>query len=71
MDDDWLSTEDAAREIGCVSARWVRRQVELGRLRARVLLSGRPTYRIRRSDLDAFLAEFVIEDSRDRDAADD
>ena len=62
--DDWLTTETAAAEIGGVTPRWVRLQIECGRLRARVLLTGnRPTYRIRRSDLDAFLDRFVVDDA--------
>ncbi len=66
--DEWLSTEDAAREIGGVSARWVRAQIEAGRLRARVLLTGgRPTYRIRCDDLAAFLRVYVVDDARNRE----
>jgi len=66
--DRWFSTEDAAREIGGVTPRWVRKQVEEGRLRARVLLTGqRPTYRIREADLRTFRARYVLEDARDRD----
>ncbi len=58
----WLSTEDAAREIGGVSARWVRSQIERRRLPARVLLTGgRPTYRIRGDDLELFLRRFTRE----------
>lgn len=63
-----LSTEDAAREIGGVGPRWVRKQIDAGRLRARVLLTGeRATYRIRRTDLAAFLARYVLDDARDRE----
>lgn len=66
--EDWLSTEDAAREIGGVSARWVRKQVETGRLRARVLLTGRrATFRIRRDDLDRFRSCYILEDARERE----
>lgn len=66
--DEWLGTEDAARAIGGVSSRWVRVQIEAGRLRARVLLTGgRPTYRIRRDDLEAFVRVYVIDDARERD----
>lgn len=62
--DRWLSSEDAAREIGGVTPRWIRRQIELERLRARVLLTGvRPTYRIRESDLQAFRDRWISEDS--------
>ena len=43
----WFSTEDAARAIGGVSTRWMRIQIEEGRLRTRVLLTGRrATYAI-------------------------
>lgn len=65
----WFSTEEAAQVIGGVNSRWVRKQIEDGRLRARVLLTGsRPTYRIREVDLARFRAAFIVEDSRDRDA---
>jgi hypothetical protein len=65
-DDRWLSTEVAAALIGGVTPRWVRLQIEAGRLRARVLLTGsRPTYRIRAGDLAAFLGTYVVEDARD------
>lgn len=58
MKDDWLSTEDVARELG-VTARWARRQIEARRLRARVFLTGqRRTYRIRRADLNDFLRRY-------------
>jgi hypothetical protein len=63
---DWLSTEVAAGLIGGVTPRWVRIQIEAGRLRARVLLTGsRHTYRIRGEDLDAFLEEYVVDDARE------
>jgi hypothetical protein len=63
---EWPSTEDVARVLGCVTSRSVRRQIELGRLRARVLLTGRrPTYRIRRDDLACFLEAFVIASATD------
>ena len=66
--DRWLSTEEVAREIGGVTPRWVRRQIEVGRLRARVLLTGeRATYRIRNTDLTEFRAQYVLEDARDRE----
>jgi excisionase family DNA binding protein len=58
MVDEWLSTEQIARELG-VTARWVRRQIEVQRLRARVFLTGgRHTYRIRRTHLDEFLRRY-------------
>jgi hypothetical protein len=66
--DIWYSTEDVARLIGGVSQRWVRIQVEQGRLRARVLLTGRrATYRIHSRDLAAFLATYVLDDARTRE----
>ena len=65
--DEWLSTEDVARSIGGVTPRWVRKQIECGRLRARVLLTGeRVTFRISCADLADFVSRFVIDDSRDR-----
>lgn len=64
----WLSTEDAAREIGGVSARWVRKQIEAGRLPARALLTGRrPTYRILERDLLVFRSRFIRDARRWRD----
>lgn len=64
---DWLSTEDVAREIGGVTPRWVRIQIDEGRLRARVLLTGkRATYRVHRPDLEAFRARWILDDARDR-----
>ncbi|HEY3334663.1 MAG TPA: hypothetical protein VGK16_05435 [Candidatus Limnocylindrales bacterium] len=66
--DEWVSTEEAAREIGGVTARWVRTQIEEGRLISRVLLTGaRPTYRIHRDDLAAFRRLYVLDDARERD----
>lgn len=62
----WVSTEVAAAAIGGVTPRWVRLQIEAGRLRARVLLTGRrPMYRIRSGDLAAFLALYVVDDARE------
>ncbi len=66
--DQWLSTEEVAREIGGVTPRWVRRQIEVGRLRARVLLTGeRATYRIGTADLAEFRSAYVLDDARDRE----
>jgi Helix-turn-helix domain len=68
---EWLSTEQAARELGLVSARWVRRQIDAGRLRARVLAtSEHVTYRIARSDLEAF-AKLYLRDTWDPDWRDE
>lgn len=56
----WLSTEDVARELGCVGPRWVRRQIEAGRLRATVLATGeRVTYRVARADLSTFRVQYL------------
>jgi Helix-turn-helix domain len=61
----WLSSEDAARFIGGVSSRWIRVQIDAGRLPARALMTGqRPTYRIRLADLQAFMRTY-IRDTRD------
>lgn len=66
--DHWLSTDDVARAIGGVSQRWVRKQIEGGRLRARVFLTGdRATYKIRATDLSVFLSAYVLDDARDRE----
>jgi len=60
--DQWIGTEEAAREIGGVTARWLRMQILNGNLPARTLLTGRRvTYRIRRSDLKVFMARFIRE----------
>jgi len=62
----WHSTESAAEVIGGVSPRWVRLQIERGRLRARILKTGRRrTYRIRQESLDVFREEYLAEDSRE------
>lgn len=56
--DDWLSTEDAARQVG-MTAEWVRKQIGAGRLVAYVWATGsRRTYRIRRADWSTFLAAY-------------
>lgn len=65
--DHWLSTDDVARAIGGVSQRWVRKQIEGGRLRARVFLTGdRATYKVTTVDLAAFMTTYVLDDARDR-----
>lgn len=52
---EWLSTEDAARELG-MTADWIRDQIGAGRLKARTWLTGRrSTIRIRRVDLEQFI----------------
>ena len=51
----WFSTSDAAEYLGGYTDRFVRRQIELGRLRSRVFdAGGRATHRIHRDDLDEF-----------------
>lgn len=57
----WLSTEDAARDLGMVSARWVRKQIELGNLPAVAMVGERRIiYRIRARDWRAFKASAVM-----------
>ena len=47
-------------DLRLVSPRWVRRQIEAGRLRATVLATGeRVTYRVARADLDTFRVEYL------------
>lgn len=54
----WLSTEQAAAQIG-MTGEWVRRQIVAGRLRATVYRTGRRrTYRIRADHWSAFLARY-------------
>lgn len=66
--DQWLSTDDVARAIGDVSPRWVRKQIESGRLRARVFLTGdRVTYKVSTVDFAAFMSTYVLDDARDRE----
>lgn len=57
----YLGSDEVSQQIG-MSPEWVRRQVQAGRLRARVFTAGgRPTYRFTQSAVDAFLARFSIE----------
>lgn len=50
-----------------MGGRWVRRQIEAGRLRATVLTTGgRVTYRIARADLETFRRRY-LRDSWDPD----
>lgn len=54
--DEWLSTAEAATASG-YSAWWIRRLIASGELKAhRRAGGGKPHWRIRRSDLNAFLA---------------
>jgi excisionase family DNA binding protein len=65
----WLSTEEAAREVGMTSE-WVRKQIGAGRLVAYVWATGeRRTYRIRRADWSSFLTAYSgrADDPRLRD----
>jgi excisionase family DNA binding protein len=55
---EWLTTVEVAEMLG-FSDRWVRRQIELGRLPAHAFTGGsRRALRVRRSDLEAFRAGF-------------
>ena len=55
----WLSTSEVADEVGFTD-RWVRRQVELGRLKAYAFDAGsRRTLRIHRRDLDEFRRRYI------------
>ncbi len=63
-DKAWLSTSEVADEIG-FSDRWVRRQIEAGRLRAIAFDAGsRRTFRVHRRDLSAFRHAY-LRDARD------
>jgi len=57
----WLSPGEAAQVLGYgLSPRFVRRQIELGRLRAVAFdAGGRRTLRIDRADLEAFRIEYI------------
>ena len=60
---EWLTTVEVAQLLGFTD-RWVRRQIELGRLRGYAFDAGsRRALRIRRRDLEAFRSRFF------RDAA--
>lgn len=51
---EWYSTNQVAQTVG-MTAQWVRRQIDAGRLNARYFDgAGRRTYRIHRSDLREF-----------------
>jgi len=57
----YLGSEEVSRQLG-MSPEWVRRQVQAGRLRARVFtIGGRPTYRFTQPAVDEFLARFSVE----------
>ena len=56
---NWYTTSEVADLLG-FSDRWVRRQIELGRLRAAAFDAGsRRTLRIHRRDLDDFRARHI------------
>lgn len=64
---EWMSTEEVAREIG-MTPQWVRRQINDGRLSARVFEVGeRRTFRVSREQLETFLLRFSF-DSADPEA---
>ena len=55
MRGQWLSLRDVADEVG-YSERWVLDQLLEGKLRAQVIVANeRRSYRVQRSDLDAYL----------------
>ena len=58
---EWLSPREAALALGYgLSERFVRRQIELGRMRAVAFdAGGRRTLRVAREDLEAFRREFI------------
>jgi excisionase family DNA binding protein len=63
--DRFLGTEEVSLQLG-MSPEWVRRQVQAGRLRARVFTTGgRPTYRFRQSAVEAFLAAYSVDAAGD------
>jgi len=54
----WMSTEEAALEVG-MSTAWVRKQIDEGRLSSYVIwTTGRRIFRIDRRDWQRFLAEY-------------
>jgi excisionase family DNA binding protein len=56
---DWYTTAEVGELLGFTD-RWVRRQIELGRLKAYAFDAGnRRTLRIRRQDLDEFRRKFI------------
>lgn len=60
-DDEWLPTSEIAGQLG-VTAEWVRRQIVARRLAARRYETGeRAFYRVRRADLDDFLARYATD----------
>ena len=57
----FLGSEEVSQQLG-MSPEWTRRQVQAGRLRARVFtIGGRPTYRFTQSAVDEFLVRFSID----------
>ncbi len=57
----WLTTAQAAGELG-VAHQTITRWIREGKLRARAIhVHGRPVYRIRRSDLAAFVRRYVTD----------
>lgn len=63
--DRWMHTTEIADELG-VSPETVRRLIRARRLRATVLLvGGRPTFRVRRSDFERFRRTFTRDSTVD------
>jgi excisionase family DNA binding protein len=60
MDEDWISTGEAARRLGLRNSESIRRYIKEGRIRAQVLTGdGRVVYRIRAADLRAFEQRYL------------
>ena len=56
---EWLTTSEAADSVGFTD-RWIRRQIEAGRLKAVAFDAGsRRTLRIHRRDLDEFRRRYL------------
>jgi excisionase family DNA binding protein len=56
---DWLTTEQAAQELG-VARQTVSRWIREGKLRGRAIrVHGRTVYRIRRSDWKTFVGRYI------------
>ncbi len=63
--DRYLGTDEVSRQLG-MSPEWVRRQVQAGRLRARVFtIGGRPTYRFTQGAVQEFLVRYSVDSKGD------